>query len=155
MKLKIDNEDPSSKDSMLLMEELSSILKGITGDSGVASFSINDLKNKRSCFLIARDEFNQPLGCGSIRPLENEDGEIKRMYSKRPGIGLEILKELERRAAILGYKFLKLETRKINTKAVNFYLKNGYEIIENYGKYKGNEKAVCFEKSIPSAPFTK
>jgi ribosomal protein S18 acetylase RimI-like enzyme len=41
-----------------------------------------------------------------------------------------------------------LETRKVNKKAVAFYLAKGYKVIENFGKYRGREEAVCFEKRI-------
>jgi len=148
MELTISLEDPSSKDANSLMQELSDILEAITGDSGKSSFNIDDLKNDNSFFIIARDQFNFALGCGSVRQMEEKVGEIKRMYSKAPGVGTQILKELECRAIKLGYKVLKLETRKVNKKAVDFYLKNGYEIIDNYGKYIGNEKAICFQKKM-------
>lgn len=148
MRVTIKKEDPSSNDAISLMEELSGILELITGDSGKSSFNIEDLKHPNSFFMMARDEANQAIGCGSVRFLEEKVGEIKRMYAKVPGIGFEILKALEEMACDLGYEILKLETRKINTKAVEFYLKNGYQIIENYGKYIGNEKAVCFQKNL-------
>jgi len=148
MELTISLEDPLSKDATQLMNELSDILEAITGDSGKLSFNTKDLKNDNSFFLIARDQFNSILGCGSVRQMEEQVGEIKRMYAKVPGVGTEILKDLECRANKLGYKILKLETRKVNKKAVDFYIKNGYEIIDNYGKYIGNEKAICFSKKL-------
>ena len=148
MKLTIIPEDPCSKDSLKLMNELSSVLKSITGDSGQSSFSIEDIKNDKSIFLIARDENYSPVGCGAIRPLNNQCAEIKRMYSKVSKIGSYILTNLEEKAMELGYQLLRLETRKVNEKAVNFYLRNGYNVIDNYGKYEGNEKAICFEKRL-------
>ena len=132
------------------MDELSSILNAITGDSGKKSFNIEDVKNDKSIFLIARDENNCPIGCGAIRPLDNNCAEIKRMYSKVSNVGLHILNSLEEKAVTLGYQLLRLETRKINERAVNFYLRNGYNVIENYGKYEGNEKVICFEKKLDS-----
>lgn len=148
MKLTILPEDPCSKDSLMLMDELSSILKSITGDSGQKSFNIEDVKNDKSIFLIARDENNSPVGCGAIRPLNNHCAEIKRMYSKVSNIGSHILASLEEKAVSLGYQLIRLETRKINERAVNFYLRKGYYVIDNYGKYEGNEKAICFEKKL-------
>ena len=32
--------------------------------------------------------------------------------------------------------------------AVRFYLTHGYRVCENYGKYKGREEAICFEKEV-------
>lgn len=153
MKFIIEIEDPSSKDATLLMQELSLILKGITGSSGAASFNIDDLKYEKSCFLIARDEAGKAIACGSIRAMEDHVAEIKRMYTRVPGVGAQVLKELEKKATGFGYTLLKLETRKVNTKAVNFYLRNGYAVIDNYGKYIGNDKAVCFGKNIKAKPI--
>lgn len=148
MIITIVEESPSSGDAVLLMEELSDTLESITGASGKSSFNIDDFQNSSSFFLIARDENQIAQACGSIRELEHKVGEIKRMYSRVPGLGTQILKQLEVKARVLGYKTLKLETRKINLVAVNFYLKNGYKVTNNYGKYVGNEKAICFQKSL-------
>ncbi|AUP81726.1 GNAT family N-acetyltransferase [Flavivirga eckloniae] len=148
MQLSITEENPTTKDTLMLMEELSEILKSITGDSGKSSFSIDDLNNCNSFFLIARNKYNNPVGCGSIRQIDNKVGEIKRMYSKLPGVGKQILTELEIRAIKLGYEFLILETRKVNKRAVDFYLKNRYKVIPNYGKYIGNNEAICFQKIL-------
>jgi len=148
VKLSITIEDPLSEDATALMEGLSKTLQEITGDSGKSSFSIDDLKNEKSIFLIARNSSDLALGCGSVRILDEKVGEIKRMFSKVPGVGTEILLELERRAITLGYESLRLETRKVNIGAVDFYLKRGYKIIENYGKYVGRENAICFEKIL-------
>jgi len=148
MHISIQIEDPLSEDANSLMESLSGILKGLTGSSGKSSFNIDDLKHPNSFFLMARNGRQEAVGCGSVRQLEAKVGEIKRMYSKVPGVGTEILKEIEKRAIGLGYRFLKLETRKVNEKAVQFYLKHGYEVIDNYGKYVGREEAICFGKEL-------
>ncbi|EPJ1765262.1 GNAT family N-acetyltransferase, partial [Cronobacter malonaticus] len=33
-------------------------------------------------------------------------------------------------------------------RAVEFYLRRGYEIIDNYGRYVGQEDAVCFARPL-------
>lgn len=98
--------------------------------------------------MIVRNQDNTAIGCGSIRQIEDKVGEIKRMYSKFPGVGKKILNELEIRAIKVGYESLKLETRKVNKRAVEFYIKNGYKVTQNYGKYVGNKKAICFQKTL-------
>ncbi|WP_211227818.1 GNAT family N-acetyltransferase [Spirochaeta cellobiosiphila] len=148
MKLTILPEDPHNEDALELMNELSGVLTSITGNGGQSSFCIDDLKNDKSIFLIARDENNKPIGCGAIRPMNRQCAEIKRMYSKQPQVGTRILESLEKHAMSIGYKKIRLETRKVNEKAVRFYLRNGYYVIENYGKYVGNNLAICFEKEF-------
>ena len=144
----IESIDPRHKDAARLLDELSEILKEITGASGRASFNSDDIDHEKAEFLLARDKKGEPIGCGGFRPIDKTTAEIKRMYSKVPGLGKMILLDLENRAALLGFSRLILETRKINQKAVSFYLANGYFIIENFGKYKDRPEAVCFEKRL-------
>lgn len=49
---------------------------------------------------------------------------------------------------LINYSKVILETRVINKNAVNFYKKNQYKVIKNYGKYTNNDEAICFEKEI-------
>ena len=72
------------------------------------------------------------------------------MYARQKGrgIGRKILLYLEDFARDMGYNGIWLETRAINDQAVKFYVSNGFIRRENYGKYIGNAKAVCFEKKI-------
>ena len=145
--------DPASSDAAALMEELSGVLRGITGDGGNASF------DPAACalFAIARDAAGTAVGCGALRAIPGGEpgegsgniAEIKRMYA-RPGsgAGAAVLAFLEAQACALGYRGLWLETRKVNTRAVRFYDAQGYLRIPNFGKYVGNDGAVCFGKRL-------
>lgn len=146
----ISEEPVDSTDAGTLLEELSRELKGITGSDGRASFDPRDFAEQRSVFLIARNGQGQALGCGAIRPLSQDIAEIKRVYArtKGRGIGGAIVSALERRAAELGYRAVRLETRSVNTNAVAFYERLGYQRIENYGRYVGRADAVCFENHL-------
>jgi GNAT superfamily N-acetyltransferase len=138
--------DPDSADALVLTGELSAALAAITGDSGAASFAAADV----SLFVVARTDDGGLLGCGALRPLAGGVGEIKRMYA-RPGtrgVGKALLAHLERAAAGFGYRALWLETRRVNGRAVAFYLGHGYAEIDNYGKYAGRPEAVCFGKRL-------
>lgn len=72
------------------------------------------------------------------------------MFSDRSahGVGRALLTFLENSAKEMGYPELRLETRYINNRAVNFYEENGYVRIENYDPYIGREEAVCFAKVL-------
>ena len=65
------------------------------------------------------------------------------------GAGLALLVFLERRAAELGYRQVWLETRRVNLRAVAFYLKHGYLEIPAYGHYVGRADAICLGKTLP------
>jgi putative acetyltransferase len=142
-------EDPSTPDSVTLLDALSETLSRITGDSGRASFDPNDVRGTRSLFVVARDESGNAVGCGAFRPLERDVAELKRMYAKpgTAGVGTAVLAFLEEAAGV-GYAELWLETRRVNARAVNFYLKRGYSVVPNFGKYVGNAAAICFGKRI-------
>ena len=142
--------DPGSAEAQALVGELSAALAAITGDSGASSFSVDDVRVARSLFVLASGDDGALLGCGALRPLEGDVGEIKRMYA-RPGtrgVGAALLAHLEREARGFGYRELWLETRRVNARAVAFYLGHGYAEIPNYGKYVGRPEAICFGKRL-------
>ena len=151
-RIAVTDADPGSDDARLLLAELGATLARLTGADGAANFSAADVVQARSAFLLARAaDDGAPLGCGSLRRLHDDVAEVKRMFA-RPGtrgVGRALLVELERRAAGFGYREIWLETRKINTRAVDFYRHAGYAVRPNYGVYVGRDEAICFAKSLP------
>lgn len=146
----IEKSSPTSAESQALIEQLSAELAAITGDSGKSHFNPQDISGTRALWAVAKDENRRPVGCGALRPLSDTTAELKRMFSTRayPGTGAALLAWLENAALGLGYRELWLETRKINTRAVQFYLKHGYAQIANYGPYVGREEAICLAKRL-------
>ena len=149
-KIIINVENIASVDANILINELSEELKIITGNDGRGSFNTKDVLNERSVFVIARDSQGEAVGCAALRNISNDVAEVKRMYARKKslGIGSSILAFLEDRAKELGYKKILIATRAVNINAVNFYKKNGYKIIDNYGTYINMPESVCFEKYI-------
>jgi GNAT superfamily N-acetyltransferase len=143
-------EDPACADARALVAELCVVLTQITGASGQASFDMADVRVARACFAIARDPEGRALGCGALRPLDARTAEVKRMFARAGthGVGSAVLQFLERQAAGWGYAALRLETRRVNVRAVTFYERRGYRRIPNYGRYVGNDAAVCLEKLL-------
>ena len=150
MNITITPEDPRSLDAAVLMQELSACLAVITGDGGQSSFHVEDVCVPGSLFVLARNEKGEAVGCGAFRLLEEKTAEIKRMYVREryAGLGSRILCCLEQQAAAMGYDVVRLETRKVNQGAVAFYMKNGYQVIPNYGRYRDRPEAICFEKQL-------
>lgn len=146
----IGTEDINSEEAEELISELSGELKKITGNDGRGSFKKDDMDNKRSVFVIARDLRGNALGCGALRYYSDEVAEIKRMYVKKKsmGVGSRLLQFLEGQAKEYNYSKIVMETRVVNKGAVNFYKRNGYKVTENYGKYEGRTDAICFCKDI-------
>jgi GNAT superfamily N-acetyltransferase len=150
--MRIEACDPDSPEARALLGELAQVLAGITGSSGNASFDAQDVRGERAVFVVAR-EGEALLGCAALRPLEGAVGEVKRMYA-RPGtrgVGAALLAHLEEAARGFGYGELWLETRRVNVRALGFYVRHGYAVIPNYGKYAGRPEAVCFAKTLKVA----
>ncbi|MBD8143150.1 GNAT family N-acetyltransferase [Pantoea agglomerans] len=147
----LEKADPRSAESQLLITKLSAELAAITGDNGKSNFTMDSMDEERSLWVLARNNKGDAVGCGAIRPLTEHIAELKRMFSDRssPAIGNALLIFLEKSALSMGYDQIWLATRSVNHKAVNFYQKNSYERIDNYGPYVNRDEAVCFAKILP------
>lgn len=141
--------DPDSPDARALVAELDAALAAITGDSGAASFDASDVRGPRAVFLLARAADGSPSGCGALRPLDRHTAEIKRMYA-RPGsgVGSVLLAALEAQARSLGYREVRLSTRRVNARALDFYRRHGYVEAPAWGKYVGSAVSVCLGKPL-------
>lgn len=147
--LSIKIANPDDEKVLQITEELSENLYLRFGSDGKNSFQ--DWQNENSKFVFVIAEINNEIvGCGAIRPIDTTTGEVKRMYSKYSGkkIGQTILAYLEHKAATLDYSDLVLETRVKNENAIQFYQKQGYKVIQNYGKYTDRPEAICLGKSL-------
>ena len=146
----VEKSDPFSSESHRLVEMLSAELAAITGDNGKSNFTVEAMYDDKALWVLAKNAHGEAIGCGAIRPITQNIAELKRMFSDRSvaGVGNSLLTFLETSAKEMGYLELRLETRHINHRAINFYEKNGYVRIENYGPYIGREEAVCFSKAL-------
>lgn len=92
------------------------------------------------------------VGSGAIKERGSDAMEIKRMYVlpqyRGMGIASNVLRELEKWTAELGYATCVLETGKRQPEAISLYRKNGYEITANYAPYIGIENSICFKKNV-------
>ena len=95
---------------------------------------------------------NEPAGCGAIKNFEGDTMEVKRMYVKPEfrgkGIARNVLRELEKWTAELGFTNCILETGKRQPEAIALYRTSGYELIPNYGQYANVETSVCMKKHV-------
>lgn len=145
--IKTNSEHP---DFIFLVKQLNAYLK--TTDGEEHNFynqynSIEDLKH-----IIVAYLHNKPVGCGAFKQFNENTVEIKRMFTtpktRGKGIATQVLNSLEDWASKLNYKHCRLETGIRQTEAVQFYKKNAYKIIPNYGQYQDVENSLCFQKEI-------
>lgn len=148
--VRIIEASPNDPAAVRLLDALSDALSAITGDDGRASFDPAQTDEPGSVFLLALDGADRPVGCGALRPLAEGVGEIKRMYAA-PGtksVGATLLAALEAEAERLGYSTLKLSTRRVNHRAVDFYRRQGWNETGPFGRYVGRSESICMAKTL-------
>ncbi|MET3292206.1 UNVERIFIED_CONTAM: putative acetyltransferase [Brevibacillus sp. OAP136] len=143
-------EDVRSTDATQLIKELSAELAALYQVSdGSAGFAPEDVEVPRSAFIVARLD-GHPVGCGAMRPLDEDTVEVKRMYTRadfrRKGVAQAILIEIERLAGEFGYKSIKLQTGPLQPEAVALYERVGYYRIPIFS---GNwDQVLAFQKNL-------
>lgn len=142
-----NSADPDFRALVTMLDEDLAILDG-QDHSFFAQF--NTLDSIRHV-VVAYVE-NIPAGCGAVKNYQPDTMEVKRMFVKpefrRKGIAREVLAELERWTAELGFNHCILETTKRQPSAIGLYLTSGYDIIPNYGQYANVESSVCMKKLV-------
>lgn len=145
--LKTNSEHQHFKDLVVLLD---AYLKKIDGDEHEFYNQYNTIDTLKHTVVAYLND--KPVGCGAFKEFNKDSVEIKRMYTlpeaRSQGVASNILNALEIWANQEGYTNCVLETGLRQIEAVNFYKKNNYTIIPNYGQYKNMTNSVCFKKMI-------
>jgi DNA-binding MarR family transcriptional regulator/N-acetylglutamate synthase-like GNAT family acetyltransferase len=87
-------------------------------------------------YLILARLSGAPVGCGALKRLSAEIGEIKRVWvaseMRGKGVASRLMDELEALARKAGFHTVQLDTNKALTEAHALYRKRGYHEIERY-----------------------
>jgi GNAT superfamily N-acetyltransferase len=142
--------DSSDADFLALVRLLDADLAFRDGEDHAFFAQYNKVNMIRHC--VVAYEHQTPVGCGAIKEFDAATMEVKRMYTlpgfRGRGIAVQVLNELEKWTAELGYSKCVLETGKKQPEAIALYTKCSYAAIPNYGQYADVESSVCFEKHI-------
>jgi GNAT superfamily N-acetyltransferase len=129
------------------MAELSRRYGGSGDDTPVAA---SDFAPPQGAFLVAYagDEL---VGCAGWRA-HGPDAELKRMFTRPAargrGVARKVLAAIEESARDRGCKRVILETGDKQPEAIALYLKCGYERIEDFGYYKGEEGVLSYARVL-------
>lgn len=138
------------KDFQSLVALLDKYLAIMDGDEHAFYAQFNTIQTLRHAVVCYID--NKPVACGAFRDFDEGRVEIKRMYVlpeyRSKGLGMAVLKELEKWAAELNYTGCVLETGKKQPEAIRLYEKAGYTVTKSYGQYLNVENSVCMAKSL-------
>ncbi len=110
----------------------------------------NDISNLKHVILALKKA--KTIGCGAISKYDFSAMEIKRMYVspevRGQRIGEKILSELENWSRELGSTKCLLFTGSKQPEANKLYQRNGYSLIQKYGKLKDIPDSFCFAKDL-------
>lgn len=146
----IERISSENKDFLFLVEKLNADLAIRNGEDHGFYMQFNGLSDIKHALVAYLD--GTPIGCGAMKEYENGVFEVKRMFviseGRGKGIATAIVKELENWGTELQLNALVLETGLMLPEAIALYKKLGFDQIENYGQYIGNEDSVCFRKEL-------
>ncbi len=125
-------------------------------EAGATHFRLDpeEVAPGRGAFVVAFAG-DAPVGCGAMRRIEPETGELKRMYvvpsARGTGIGRALVDALEREARHIGIRRLVLETGIRQIAALALYEHTGFGRIPLYGEYaKSADTSICMGKDLYS-----
>ena len=146
----VSRTNSDNPDFKILVNELDAYLKITDGDEHDFYNQFNNIDVLKHTVIAYKDL--KPIGCGAFKVYDSHSIEIKRMYTnpeyRNVGVAAKILSELEKWGKELDCDTAILETGKRQVEAVNFYEKNGYYAIPNYGQYNGMGNSLCFRKEL-------
>jgi putative acetyltransferase len=141
--------------SQALIAALDAELSAMYPEPGANHFRLDpeETAKGRGAFLVMY-RGDVPVGCGAVRLLDAETGELKRMYvspaERGRGLGRLLVAELEAEAAALGVRRLVLETGTRQHAALALYRAVGFRPIPLYGEYfLSPDTSVCLGKDLP------
>jgi GNAT superfamily N-acetyltransferase len=129
------------------MAELSRRYGGSGDDTPVAP---TDFAPPQGAFFVAYagDEL---LGCGGWRA-HGPDAELKRMFTvpaaRGRGVARRVLEAIEESARLRDRRRVILETGDKQPEAIAMYVNCGYQRIEDFGYYKGEEGVLSYARTL-------
>lgn len=150
MPKRLTRTNSGDRDFTGLVRELDVYLAEKDGDDHPFYDQYNKLDSIKYALVAYENEI--PVACGAIKEFGPGVMEVKRMFTlplyRGKGFASMVLRELEQWAMELGYSKCILETGKRQVEAIDFYKKNNYRVIPNFGQYAGVEYSICFEKAL-------
>ncbi len=143
----IKTDDLSSPDVIRLLNEHLQHMKEITPPKSVHALDIESLKRPEITFWSIWDE-SQLIGCGALKELDPQHGEIKSMRTASShlgkGIASHLLEFILAEARRRRYRRVSLETGSFDAfkPARNLYEKYGFTYCEPFSNYKKDPNTV-------------
>ena len=140
--------------SRALIEALNAELQALYPEPGANHFHVDpaEVSDGRGAFLVVV-RAGIPVGCGAVRLIDDQTGELKRMYMapsvRGTGLGRRLVEALEVEARALGARRLVLETGVRQLAALALYRATGFRPIPLYGEYcLSPDTSICLGKDL-------
>jgi putative acetyltransferase len=147
----ITAERPDAPDALLLINELQSHLESFYPPESRHGFSVERLVAEGVAFFVLRAD-GHPAGCGGIKLVSTEYGELKRMYVRPQfrgsGFGEMLAEHLAAHALANSVTLLRLETGIHQQAAIRLYERLGFRRIPPFGPYTNDPLSLCYEKTL-------
>lgn len=151
MTVAIHLERPDTLEAQALIEELEGELAPLYPSESRHGYSVERLLIEAVAFFLIREN-GVPAGCGGVKLVGTEYGEVKRMYVRPQfrGLGLArlMLNHLADYAQSRGVSVLRLETGIHQHGAIRLYEGMGFRRIPPFGEYKEDPLSRFYEKRI-------
>jgi GNAT superfamily N-acetyltransferase len=151
--LRFRRASPDQPVAKRLIRALNAELEELYPEEGANHFRLeaDEVSGNRGVFLVAYLG-EEPIACGAIRRLSEEDAEIKRMYvvpaTRGSGVGRRMLDELVSHGREFGAKRIVLETGKRQIEALALYKRAGFAPIPRFGEYEHSPLSLCLAKDL-------
>ena len=150
----ITAERPDTPDALLLINELQTHLESFYPPESRHGFSVERLIAEAVAFFVLRAD-GRPAGCGGIKLVGREYGELKRMFVRPEfrgaGFGEMLVEHLAAHALAHGVALLRLETGIHQQAAIRLYERLGFRRIPPFGPYTNDPVSLCYEKRLSGA----
>jgi len=136
----------------LLDEHLASMRRHSPPES-VHALPIEGLRKPEITFWTVWEN-GELLGCGSLKELDAQHGEIKSMRTAarhlRKGVARTLLRHIIGEATRRGYRRLSLETGSMEVfeSARQLYARHGFIVCEPFADYVEDPNSVCMTKEL-------
>jgi ribosomal protein S18 acetylase RimI-like enzyme len=153
MSAEIRRERPDSEAASQLIAELDAHLAPLYAVESRHGFSVEKLLREEIAFFVIYHD-DQPAGCGGVKLVGSDYGEVKRMYVRPQfrglGLGRLMLEHLADYTRQTGIEILRLETGIHQVEAIHLYERYGFHRIPPFPPYFEDPVSLCYEMRLDS-----
>jgi putative acetyltransferase len=152
--MRAEQVDPIDERALELIRELDEEMLDRYPGMPVYGIDVENFAGSGGIFLLLHVGRMTPA-CGALRPLDEGQAEIRRMYVRPAfrgrGLARQLLADLERIAAESGVQVLRIGTGDRQPEALGLYRSAGYAEIPRYGDHTDNPHSFCLAKPLRTA----